>query len=129
MKAWVRCLGYSHHLSSSDCFPTSVKRTEIQATAIWSNLSWLFPNSNLHSVGNKAKGRISKRSSKKTKHAKFSKKQTFLTPWYAQVPVFQKIWRALFSWNTRFEIRPFALLPKTQRSQDVYLFIYLFYFI
>ena len=25
--------------------------------------------------------------------------------------VFQKIGRALFSWNTRFEIRPFALLP------------------
>ena len=25
--------------------------------------------------------------------------------------IFQKIWRALFSWNTRFEIRPFALLP------------------
>ena len=24
--------------------------------------------------------------------------------------VFQKIWRALFSWNTRFKIRPFALL-------------------
>ena len=24
---------------------------------------------------------------------------------------FQKIWRALFSWNTHFEIRPFALLP------------------
>ena len=23
--------------------------------------------------------------------------------------VFRKIWRALFSWNTRFEIRPFAL--------------------
>ena len=61
MKAWVKCLGYSHHLSSSDCFPTSVKRTEIQATAIWSNMSWLFPNSNLHSVGNKVKGRISKR--------------------------------------------------------------------
>ena len=26
--------------------------------------------------------------------------------------VFRKIWRALFSWNTRFEIRPFALLPE-----------------
>ena len=26
--------------------------------------------------------------------------------------VFWKIWRALFPWNTRFEIRPFALLPK-----------------
>ena len=25
--------------------------------------------------------------------------------------VFWKIWRALFSCNTRFEIRPFALLP------------------
>ena len=24
--------------------------------------------------------------------------------------VFLKIWRALFAWNTRFEIRPFALL-------------------
>ena len=25
--------------------------------------------------------------------------------------VFRKIWRALFSFNTRFQIRPFALLP------------------
>ena len=25
--------------------------------------------------------------------------------------VFRKIWRALFSSNTRFDIRPFALLP------------------
>ena len=25
--------------------------------------------------------------------------------------VFREIWRALFSWNTRFEIRPFILLP------------------
>ena len=29
--------------------------------------------------------------------------------------VFRKIWRALFSWNTRFEIRPFALLPRNFR--------------
>ena len=27
--------------------------------------------------------------------------------------VFWKIWRPLFSWNTRFEIHPFALLPTT----------------
>ena len=27
--------------------------------------------------------------------------------------VFRKLWRALFSWKTRFEIRPFALLPTT----------------
>ena len=25
--------------------------------------------------------------------------------------VFWKIWRALFSWNNRYEYRPFALLP------------------
>ena len=25
--------------------------------------------------------------------------------------VFRKIWRALFSWSTRFEIDPFAFLP------------------
>ena len=28
--------------------------------------------------------------------------------------VFQEIWHALFSWNTRFEIRPFALLRTNQ---------------
>ena len=70
-------------------------------------------------VSNKAKGRISIGCSKKTKHAKFSEKRTFLTPWYAHVRarirrkemfVFRKIGRALFSWNTR-EIRPFALSP------------------
>ena len=47
---------------------------------------------------------------KKTKHAKFSEKLTFLTPWYAHVCVrirgkkylfFGKFWRALFFWNTR----------------------------
>ena len=55
----------------------------------------------------------------KTKQAKFSEKRTSLTPWYAHVRVrirglemfvIRKIWLALFSWNTRFEICPFALL-------------------
>ena len=46
----------------------------------------------------------------KTKHAKFSEKQTFLTSWYTD----RKIWRAFFSWNTHFEILPFALLPTKQ---------------
>ena len=31
--------------------------------------------------------------------------------------VFRKIWRALFSWNTRFEICPFALLPTTWQDE------------
>ena len=30
--------------------------------------------------------------------------------------VFRKIWHALFSLNTRFEIRPFALLPSNYLS-------------
>ena len=30
-----------------------------------------------------------------------------------QTYVFRKIWRAMFSGNTRFEIRPIALLPTT----------------
>ena len=38
---------------------------------------------------------------KKSKHAKCSEKTN----------IFRKIWRALFSSNTRFAIRPFALLP------------------
>ena len=36
---------------------------------------------------------------------KISEKRTFLTHW--------KIWRALFSWNTHFEICSFVLLPMT----------------
>ena len=31
---------------------------------------------------------------------------------------FPKIWLALFSWNTRFEIRPFALLPTIYNHND-----------
>ena len=44
---------------------------------------------------------------KKTKHAKFSEKTNISNPLIRT----RKIWRALFSWNTRFEIRHFALLP------------------
>ena len=60
---------------------------------------------------------------KKTKHTKFSEKHTFIkkSSFFRKFGVvcfrvvrnfvFRKIWCALFSWNTRFEIRPFALLP------------------
>ena len=66
------------------------------------------------------KGESQNEGFKKTKHAKFSAKQAFLTSWHPHVRVrirgvrnvcFQKIYPALFSWNTRFEICPFALLP------------------
>ena len=66
-------------------------------------LRWKSKNEKLKSsqnVGNKPKVGISKRVFLENKDAKFSEKF-----------VFRKIWRALSSWNTRFEIRPFALLP------------------
>ena len=70
-------------------------------------------------VGNQAKRRISKQVLQKNKARQIFEKRTFLTPWrltYLRIKgkeifVFQKIWHALFSCNTRFEIHPFALLP------------------
>ena len=35
--------------------------------------------------------------------------------------VFWKIWRTLFPWNTRFEIRPFVLLPTNYSCQALHL--------
>ena len=32
--------------------------------------------------------------------------------------VFRKIWRDLFSGNTRFEIRPFALIPTNSLNEN-----------
>ena len=71
-------------------------------------------------VGNKAKERISKRVFQENKARQISLKTNISYPLirtctcdYQGVKNVrsQKIWRALFSWNTRFEIRPFALLP------------------
>lgn len=74
-----------------------------------------------HIVADKGKGWISQNGwHKKAKHVKFSGKWTFLASSYAHVRahfkglemfVFRRIWRALFSCNRRFEIRPFALPP------------------
>ena len=58
---------------------------------------------------------------KERKHAKFPQKEYFLPPDTHTFMLvsggmkrsLRKIWRALFSWNTRVEICPFALLPTT----------------
>ena len=52
---------------------------------------------------------------KKTKHPKFFEKQAGGKKMF----VFRKIWRALFSWNTHFEIRPIALLPTKSNFLEV----------
>ena len=61
----------------------------------------------LYVVGNKAKGRISKGVFQENKEREiFRKTIIFLF----SIFIFRKIKHALFSWNSRFEIRPFALL-------------------
>ena len=42
--------------------------------------------------------------------------------------VFRKIWRALFSRNTRFEIRPFALLSTIWKTKPHYMAFYMQHF-
>ena len=62
-------------------------------------------------VGNKAKGWISKWVFQENKLPNFPKNKYFLPLIGTRTFVFQKIWHALFSWNTRFKICPFILLP------------------
>ena len=97
--------------------------------AYWFLVSQLFvKNSYIHHdvkklryyVSNKTKGRISKRMFQENKARQIFRKTNISYPLirtrtcvYQGVRNvrFRKIWRALFSWSTRFEIRPFALLP------------------
>ena len=70
-------------------------------------------------VGGKAKGRISKRVLQENKgHQIFRKTNISYLLIRTRMCAYQGVrnvcfseWRALFSCNTRFEIRPFALLP------------------
>ena len=79
-------------------------------------------------VSNKAKSRISKRVLQKNKEPQIFRKtnisypliRTRTCPYQGgeKCSFFQKIWCALFSYNTYFEIRLFTLLPT-----DSYLFL------
>ena len=89
------------------------------------NLSLLY---NVRIVGNKAKGRISKRIFQENKAHQIFRKTNISYPLIrtrtcahqgVRMFVFRKIWRALFSWNPRFEIRAFALLPTVCPSVKV----------
>ena len=71
-------------------------------------------------LANKAKGRILKLVMQANKARQIFRKTIISTSWYAYYAVkkrgkkflfFGKFRRALFSYNTRFEIRPFAFLP------------------
>ena len=69
-------------------------------------------------VGNEAKGRISKRVLEKNESGQIFRITNISYSLIRTCSVgkkcsfFRKVWRALFTCNTRFEIRPFALLPK-----------------
>ena len=66
-------------------------------------------------MANIKKKKSQNRSYKKTKHTKFSEKQTLLNPWNANIGShirrrnvrFSEILRALFFYNTHFEILPY----------------------
>ena len=75
---------------------------------------WEIVSSDYNSSVIRQKGESQNGCLKKTRHAKFSKKRIFLTPCVSggkKCSFFGKFGGALFSLNTRFEIRPFALLP------------------
>ena len=59
----------------------------------------------------KVKSRISKRVLQENKAHQIFQKTIISYPLISIRKFFWKIWRALFSCNTRFEIHPFALLP------------------
>ena len=61
--------------------------------------------------GNKVKSVFSKRVLRENKAHQIFQKTNISYPLISTRKIFWKIWRALFSCNTRFEILPFALLP------------------
>ena len=91
---------------------------------LWTNRFCFFCD--LDIVGKKPKGRISKREFQVSKAQQIFRKRnvyyhlirtrTYVRVRIREMFVFQNIWRALFSWNSRFEIRTFALLPTILRS-------------
>ena len=96
--------------------------------SLFSYISEIFPLKHRRMVDNKAKGRISKRVLQENKTRQISEKLTFFNPWYIgscvrirgyEMFVFRKIWRVLFSCDTRFAIRRFALLPRVFRTLPV----------
>ena len=74
-------------------------KEEFNATGKLYHINQIVNKDKRQLLSNKAKGQISKRMFQ----------EVHIRGW--EMFVFRKIWHALFSWNTRFEIRPFALLP------------------
>ena len=80
-----------------------VHRANIFQTIIWCNYSWIRTNTVAYTiinvlqfVGNMQKGESQDGGNTKIKHAKFSEKRTFLTPWYA---AYQGVRNVRFSEN------------------------------
>ena len=98
-----------YELELRSLFPFRWKRTTFQKL-FENELHWLY---RFYSLVIRQKGESQNGCFKKIKHVKFSENEHFLPPCACQEVMlfFCKIWRALFSWDTCFEIRPFALLP------------------
>ena len=121
--ALTKLLNYRVNYRKFTFFPTAWK-----VSAFWVFPVRFFPafglNTNRKSgekffhagkLGNKAKGRISKQVFQENKARQIFRKTNIsypliLTLMYVCVSEGKKCSRALFSWKTRFDIRPFALL-------------------
>ena len=78
-------------------------------------------------IGNKAKGRTSKRVLQENKAREIFQKINIFNPLISTRAsayqgirnIFRKIRRALFSYNTRFAVCPFTSLPTCSPAQDM----------
>ena len=105
-----------------------MRQCEGQFTVAEMKQQWHNLLTNCKTSAIRQKGKSQNGCFEKTKDAKFSEKRTFFYPLIRihvavsggkKMFVFRKIWRALFSWNTRFEIRPFALLlTKREKKRE-----------
>ena len=99
-------------------FFLTITRKPVYSCFYWEDSHWI---KNISSVI-RQKGESQNECFKKTNHVKFSEKnpnvsyrlirtRTRAYQGVKNVRFFRKICLALFSWNIRFEMRPFALLP------------------
>ena len=109
----LNCLYYCYFMSHPHGNPTRRKTSEETAnTDTSSNGTFAAEISSVIS----RKGELQNKCYKKTKLVKFFEKRTFLFP---EMFDFWKIWRALFSCNTCFEVCPFALLSTISKPLTI----------
>ena len=115
----LRPTGYNNQIQRIFFFVKSRLNLKIskdleRASSLEPCLEHYWPDPWHYFVSNKAKGRISKRVFQENKAHQIFRKTSISYPLF----VFRGIWRALFSWNNRFEILSFVWLPTIFSTQE-----------